>query len=50
MWNEELRIKNEELGGFAAYALTGVSDCSMMSHKTFGFTCESRGLRSNPNS
>jgi len=39
-----------QLGGFAAYAPAGEAESFMMGHKAFGFTCESRGLRSNPNS
>jgi len=54
MINEELRMKNEELGGFAAYALTGVPDCFLMGHKTFGNACGCRGFArvsgANPNS
>jgi len=38
-------MKNEELGGFATYAPAGVPDCFMMGRKTFGFTCECRGLQ-----
>ena len=42
--NEERRIKNEELGGVAAYILAGVSDCFMFEHKAAGRTCESIGF------
>jgi len=35
MGNEELRMKNEELGGGAAYAPAGVAECFMTYHKNF---------------
>lgn len=40
--NEELRTKNEELGGKAAYALAGESENFMPNHKGTGNTCETR--------
>ena len=45
--NEELRMKNEEIGGIAATTPAGVPESFMTRHRAIGNTCESRGLQGN---